>query len=189
MTTLLLIRHGETDWNIEGRYQGQADPPLNEKGVAQAHTLVEEMAEIPIDVFYSSPLRRALETAEILADSLNVPLHRELRLMEIHQGDWQTRLRSEIENLYPDLFLHWESKPWEVTPPGGETLTHVQERVYAAVDDITSRHKDSSIGLVTHRVPIALLKIRYQGLDPDVVRTIKLKNVFWEVIPLDQNAV
>ncbi|MFB0516349.1 MAG: histidine phosphatase family protein, partial [Candidatus Neomarinimicrobiota bacterium] len=133
MTSLLLIRHGETDWNIEGRYQGQADPPLNAKGVAQAHVIAEELSGARVAVLYSSPLRRARQTAEILARSFALPLYIEPRLMEIHQGDWQTRLRSEITALYPDLFHRWETEPWQVNPPGGEPLTQVQERVYAAV--------------------------------------------------------
>lgn len=68
MTRLILIRHGETDWNVEGRYQGQADPPLNERGRAQAHELADELRSIELDVLYTSPLRRCVQTAQILAD-------------------------------------------------------------------------------------------------------------------------
>ena len=70
MTCLILIRHGETDWNVDGRYQGQADPPLNDKGLAQAQLLAQELRGVKIDVLYTSPLSRALQTAQILADSL-----------------------------------------------------------------------------------------------------------------------
>lgn len=104
--------------------------------------------------------------------------------MEIHQGDWQTRLRSEIETRYPDLFRRWETEPWEVTPPGGEHLKQVQARVYAALDDLLSQYKGQYIGLVPHRIPIALIKVRLQGLDPDVVRTLQLPNTWWEDIEL-----
>lgn len=186
MTTVILIRHGETDWNIEGRYQGQADPPLNSKGVRQAHFLAREISQTSIDLFYSSPLKRAYETAKILAESLNVPLYRDARLMEIHQGEWQTKLRSEISALYPDLFRLWETKPWDMTPPGGESLTQVQKRVYSAVDDIVVNHQGECIGLVTHQIPIILLKIRYEGLDLDEVRTLHLSNVFWESFQLEK---
>jgi len=185
VTTFILIRHGETDWNIEGRYQGQADPPLNSKGVSQAFQLAEEISKTDINLIYSSPLKRARETAKIVAESLRLPLYTDSRLMEIHQGDWQTRLRSEIEALYPDLFRKWETRPWEVTPPGGETLIKVQERVYKAVEDIATDHRDLCIGLVSHRIPIILLKIRYQNLDPDSVRVLFLSNVFWERIHVE----
>jgi broad specificity phosphatase PhoE len=183
MTSIILIRHGETEWNIEGRYQGQADPPLNSQGVHQAEELVQELQNSGIKVLYTSPLLRTRQTADILANNLMVPVIDEPRLMEIHQGDWQTRLRSEIEQLYPELFSNWETNPWEVTPPGGEHLSEVQDRVYGAVDDILSSSSNDRIGLVTHRIPIALIKVRYQKLDPDIVRSIHLPNAYWEEIP------
>lgn len=185
-TRIVLIRHGETDWNVEGRYQGQADPPLNARGREQAHKLARELAKTGIDVIYSSPLRRAWETAEIVARVLGVPLHPEPRLMEIHQGEWQGRLRSEIAARYPELFRRWLTEPWEVTPPGGEHLRDVQRRVYAAVDEILARHRGQTIALVTHRIPIALLKVRYQGLNRDAVRTLALPNTYWEEITIEE---
>jgi broad specificity phosphatase PhoE len=181
-TTLLLIRHGETSWNIEGRYQGQADPPLNDKGLLQAQELVEKLASIAIDILYTSPLRRAMQTAQIIAHQRQIPCITEPRLMEIHQGDWQTRLRSEIESLYPEIFRQWEQQPWQVTPPGGESLSQVKKRVYAALDEIITDHAGQHIGLVTHRIPIALIKMRYQELAPDIVRTLHLPNAFYEQI-------
>jgi broad specificity phosphatase PhoE len=180
MTRLVLIRHGETDWNVEGRYQGQADPPLNDKGWAQARQLAQELQGVGIDVLYTSPLRRARQTAEILAEEQEIPLHVEPRLVEIHQGDWQTRLRAEIENLYPHLFHRWQTEPWEVTPPQGEHLSQVQKRVGAAVEEILARHPGEKVGLVAHRIPIALIKVRYQAMSPDIVRTLHLPNVYWE---------
>ena len=184
MTRLILCRHSETDWNVEGRYQGQADPPLNAHGLAQARDLAAELQHAGLEVVYCSPLRRALQTAEIVAEGLGLPLFIEPRLMEIHQGDWQTRLRSEINAHYPDLFRCWQTDPWAVTPPGGESIIRVQQRVYAALDDLLGQHRGRCIGLVTHRIPIALIKLRYQDLAPDVVRTIDLPNTYWEEILL-----
>jgi broad specificity phosphatase PhoE len=188
MSTIVLIRHGETDWNILGRYQGQADPPLNTNGIKQAQQLAKELLQSSIDMIYTSPLLRTKRTAEIISNKLNIQLFNEPRLMEIHQGDWQTRLRSEIEDLYPELFAAWESTPWEVSPPGGENLRQVQLRVNDAVDDIVRRESGKKIGLVTHRIPIALIKVRYQGLDPDIVRTIHLPNAYWEEINVVPNS-
>jgi broad specificity phosphatase PhoE len=184
-TRLILIRHGETEWNVIGRYQGQADPPLNARGMDQAYQLVDAIRGAGLDVLVSSPLQRTKQTAQVLAEALNVPLHLEPRLMEIHQGDWQERLRAEIVELYPDLFRRWETEPWQVTPPGGESLQQVQARVYAAVDDLLTQHQGCSIGLVIHRIPIALIKMRYQGLAPDSVRTLDLPNTYWEEMPID----
>ena len=182
MTDIIIIRHGETTWNVEGRYQGQADPPLNNRGLDQAHEVAELLEDYNLELIYSSPLIRASKTAQVIADQLHIPLHTDARLSEINQGDWQTRLRAEIESLYPDLFQRWETEPWAVTPPGGEGLTAVQSRVYAAIDDIVDHHPGSRVGLVTHRIPIALIKIRYQDLDPDVIRTLHLPNIYTEEI-------
>jgi broad specificity phosphatase PhoE len=185
MTELLLIRHGETEWNVIGRYQGQADPPLNETGLEQAHQLADKLADSGLQVLYSSPLRRAAQTAEILSWRLQVPVHYDQRLVEIHQGDWQERLRADIQDRYPELFSRWETEPWSVTPPGGEHLTAVQKRVYAAVADIIKTHNRERVGLVSHRIPIALVKLKYQGLDPDIVRTLHLPNTYYELLRIN----
>jgi phosphoserine phosphatase len=184
MTGLVLIRHGETDWNVEGRYQGQADPPLNARGLAQAYQLAEQLKNHPLDLLYTSPLIRSAQTAEIAAQLLGIPLYREARFMEIHQGDWQTRLRAEIDELYPDLFRRWESEPWQVSPPNGETLYQVQARVLAAVEEIKHNHPNDLVGIVTHRIPIALIKVQYQGLDRDIVRSMHLPNIYFEQIDI-----
>jgi phosphoserine phosphatase len=182
MSRLILIRHGETEWNVEGRYQGQADPPLNSKGRRQARSLASKLSGAGLQRLISSPLKRAAETAQILAEILELPVFMDDRLMEIHQGDWQTLLRTEIEGQYPELFRRWESEPWQVTPPNGENLSEVQVRVDAFLDEILQRYPDSCIGIVTHRIPIALIKMRYQGLDANIVRTLRLPNTFFEEI-------
>ena len=182
MTRLVLIRHGETDWNVEGRYQGQADPPLNARGLEQARRLAEKLEGQGLNLLYSSPLKRAAQTAEVVAAGLDVPMYLEPRLREIHQGDWQTRLRAEIASLYPETFKRWETEPWEVHPPGGEHLSQVQARVDAALDEIIARHPQQTIGIVAHRVPIALIKMRFQDLDPDIIRTLDLPNTYFEPI-------
>jgi len=184
MSSIVLIRHGETDWNVEGRYQGQADPPLNSQGILQARQLALELHNSSIEILYTSPLQRAKQTAQFLSDRLGISQVDDPRLMEIHQGDWQTRLRTDIERLYPELFKSWEADPWGVTPPGGENLSQVQSRVNDALDDIQQLDTYHKIGIVTHRIPIALIKVRYQAMDPDNVRTIHLPNTYWEEISI-----
>ncbi|HEY57573.1 MAG TPA: histidine phosphatase family protein [Anaerolineae bacterium] len=183
-TRLVLVRHGQTAWNVEGRYQGQADPPLNAQGKAQAEALADRLAAAetqPVGV-YASPLRRAWRTAEAIARRWRLPLRPEPRLMEIHLGSWQGVLAVEIARRWPERFARWEREPWEVRPPGGETLAEVQQRVNAALDDILRRHAEETVVLVAHRLPLAFAKIRFQGLDPLAVRRIPIPNAGYEVI-------
>lgn len=188
MVRLILIRHGETEWNTIGRYQGQADPPLNSRGLAQAHEVADQLKDVGLQYLFSSPLQRAYQTAQIIAKALGIPLRTESRLMEIHQGQWQERLRSEIERLYPEMFHRWQSEPWTVTPPGGESLFEVQDRVYAALDEIIAHHQNHCVGLITHRIPIALIRLRYQSFDPSVIRRLAMEipNTYWEEIVVDR---
>lgn len=183
-TRLLLIRHGETAWNVEGRYQGQADPPLNRRGQAQVEALAARLAEAgvrPVGI-YASPLRRAWQTAEAVARRLDVPLWGEPRLMEIHLGSWQGILAVEIARRWPETFARWEGEPWAVRPPGGETLAEVQQRVEAALNEILRRHPGETVALVAHRLPLAFTKVRFQGLHPAGVRRIPIPNADYEVL-------
>jgi phosphoserine phosphatase len=184
MTRLIVIRHGETNWNVEGRYQGQADPRLNQRGLKQACALVDDLRGVGLNVLYSSPLQRASQTALTLALELGVDLRHDRRLMEINQGEWEGRRRSRLEQLYPGLLKKWEADPWSVSPPGGETVSQVQARIHAALDDILAMYAGRCIGLVTHRVPIVLVKMRYQGLGPEALGTLDLPNAYWEVIDI-----
>jgi broad specificity phosphatase PhoE len=139
MTTLLVARHGETDWNREGRWQGWADPPLNDTGRAQARRLAEELRETAFDAVYSSDLRRAFETAEILAAPHGAPVVADAGLREIDVGSWSGLTRSEIEARFPDG-----------KRPDGETHEQHGTRVRAAVVRIAREHLGERILLVTH---------------------------------------
>src|SRR4029079_8992231 len=129
MTTLLVARHGETDWNRAGRWQGWADPPLNDTGRAQARRLAEELRETAVDAVYSSDLRRAFETAEILAAPHAVPVVADAGLREIDIGSWSGLTRAEIDARFPDG-----------KRPDGETHEQHGARVRAAVIRIAREH-------------------------------------------------
>jgi probable phosphoglycerate mutase len=139
MTTLLLARHGETDWNREGRWQGWADPPLNATGRAQAQALAEQLRDTPFDAVYSSDLRRAHETAEIVAAPHDVPVVADPGLREIDVGSWSGLTRKEIEQRFPDG-----------TRPDGETRDEHAARVLGAVERIARENPGLRILVVTH---------------------------------------
>ncbi len=180
MTTLYVIRHGETPWNVEGRYQGHLDPPLTPNGEAQAQATAEKLAPLEFEVIYSSDLARAHLTAQALADKIKLPIHRDPRLREINQGEWQGVVIGDIRAGWPEELQGWERDPWNHHPPGGETLQQLQTRLFAAIDDIVAKHS-GKVALFTHKLPIALLKIRYHDCPPADIWSLLPKNAAWEV--------
>ena len=139
MTTILLARHGETDWNREGRWQGWADPPLNDTGREQARRLAGELRPMRFDAVYSSDLRRAHETAEILAAPHGAPVVVDTGLREIDVGSWSGLTRAEIAEQFPDG-----------RRPDGETHEEHGARVREAVARIARAHLGGRILLVGH---------------------------------------
>ena len=139
MTTILLARHGETDWNREGRWQGWADPPLNETGREQARQLAEQLRATPFDAVYSSDLRRAHETAVIVAEPHGVPVAADPGLREIDVGSWSGLTRAEIDERFPGT-----------DRPDGETRDAHFARVLHAVERIARAHSGERILVVSH---------------------------------------
>ena len=160
-TTLLLIRHGQTDWNREGRYTGQSDIPINERGKEQARQVAAQLQEMPPDVIISSDLIRARTTAEIIAAPYNLPVHTDPRLREIDQGVWEGMTFSDIKAKYAAEFAARSADPLSVAPPGGETVGQVRERVLAAVTDITRRHAGKRVAIVAHGLALAIIKAHF----------------------------
>jgi 2,3-bisphosphoglycerate-dependent phosphoglycerate mutase len=136
---LILVRHGETDWNRDLRYQGHADPPLNDAGRAQAHELARELDGLELDAIYTSDLRRASETAEIIHAGRDIPLRREAGLREIDVGSWSGLTRTEIEERFPGVEIH-----------DGETPEAHRARVVGTVAAIAARHDGARILIVSH---------------------------------------
>ncbi|MEW6502694.1 MAG: histidine phosphatase family protein [Chloroflexota bacterium] len=161
-TELWLVRHGQTDWNVEGRYQGQADMPLNDIGIKQACDLAERLKGVHFSAIYSSDLKRAFTTAKILAGEKEVRVDQRLR--EIHQGEWEGQLFSVIRQRYANFFEIRRENPLESRPPGGESLKEVSERVSSCVNEIASRHPGERVLIVSHGLAIATLVATSRGL-------------------------
>jgi len=166
MTRLLLIRHGETTWNAEGRYQGQTDVPLNETGRRQAQALAQRLASEEIDAVYASDLRRALETAKIIAAPHSLPVQEDSRLRELCFGVWEGLSYAEIEEQAPDTLAAWRDAPLDNTPPGGETLTQFSERVQAFLDDVKGNHPEQTVLVAAHGGTLRAVLCSALGLSP-----------------------
>src|SRR5579864_752368 len=125
---ILLARHGETVFNVEGRWQGQSDSPLTERGRAQARELARALADEPITAVYTSDLGRAAQTAAEVARVHGLDVVMDVRLREIHVGEWTGKGRAEIEASWPDGLRQWATEPARYLMPGGESLQDAQAR-------------------------------------------------------------
>ncbi len=163
MATILLVRHGETDWNLERRWQGHADRPLNETGRRQARELAELLGRDPPEAIYSSDLVRARVTAEIVGARLRLPVSTDLRLREVDVGEWSGLTMAEIGLRYPDAVRRWleGGTGWM----NGETYEQMGERVIAALHEIAGHHA-GRILVVTHGGSMRAVWIASGG-DPD----------------------
>jgi len=152
-TTIVLVRHGETDWNRGRRFQGHADIPLNAAGLAQVRDLAEQLVGETFSAAYTSPLRRASESAELLAARLDVELRRCDALKEVDVGSWSGLTVPEVENRFPDGYarwVDWRCAGWE----DGETYEDLGRRVLDGLRKIAQRHAGTQILAVTHGGPI-----------------------------------
>ncbi len=182
MTQLILIRHGQTQWNLEGRWQGQADPSLNEFGRAQAQRTALELRTAGLNYLYSSDLRRAMETAQIIGTQLGITVLSDARLREINIGRWQGMLSTDIEAQYPEEFARWHKSPLTTRPPDGEDLQALAGRVLEAISEIERRHPGQRIGIVAHELPIAVALAHARNMELAQLRTLIPKTGAWQEV-------
>jgi broad specificity phosphatase PhoE len=164
MTELILARHGETDWNRENRFQGRADPPLNALGRRQSAELADALVGEAIARVYTSPLRRASETAGIVADRLGLDVEALEPLQEIDVGAWSGLTREEVAATFPAEYARW----LERAPHGfenGETYEQLAARVVPAIRDLAVRHPSETVLVVTHGGPSRVLQAHAAGID------------------------
>jgi broad specificity phosphatase PhoE len=163
VTTLLLVRHGETDWNRDGRWQGRSDTRLNDLGREQARALADTL-DGTIDVVYSSDLARARETAEILSSKLGLEIQLDERLRERGFGSWEGLTSPEIEERDADAHRLWRAGEG----PGAhdaEPFDSFAQRITAFLDDVLERHPDDEVLVVAHGGSIRVIHALATGLD------------------------
>lgn len=179
---LILIRHGQSEWNAIGRWQGQADPPLDETGRQQARHTARQLRSQHLDALVSSDLLRARETAQIIAEATGLAVVLEPRLREVHLGDWQGLLSDDIRARWPEQMRLWLESPLETRPPNGESIRELADRVLAAADDIAARYPDQCVGVVAHELPIAILVTQASGIPLERLRAHMPPNAAWQEI-------
>jgi len=164
MTELILVRHGETEWNVGEVFRGRIDIELNETGLRQAELLAEYLSGVKIDAVYSSPLKRALKTAEIIARYHKLEVEIAPGLIDFDFGKWQGLPHQEVKRRYKQLYAQWVNSPHLVKMPDGESLSEVRERALTVVDEVVAKH-EGAVVLVSHRVVNKVLICALLGLD------------------------
>jgi broad specificity phosphatase PhoE len=164
VTTIVLARHGETDWNREKRWQGFADIPLNGRGREQAQALAEKLEAFPFRAVYASDLRRARETALVVAQRIGLAVTPMRELREIDVGSWTGLAHDEVERRFQDGYRRLKTRTgrgWE----GGETYADMGRRVLDAIRSIAREHRGDAVLVVTHSGPIRTVRAHALGLD------------------------
>lgn len=169
---IILARHGETQWNAGEIFRGRADVELNETGKTQARLAGEYLSGDGIAAVYSSPLKRALETARAIAVYHRVEVVTDDRLNDLDFGEWEGLTVPDVKARYGDLFAVWERRPESVRLPGGETLDDVRQRALDVVHEVAHSHSGTVV-IVTHRVVFKVLVCVLLGLD---------NSHFWDVL-------
>lgn len=164
MKKLILVRHGETMWNKEGRTQGRRDSSLTEEGLKQAFLLGQWLKREEIDIMYSSPLNRARSTAEIIGNIIGKEPHFNDGLAELGFGAWEGLTVKEIEGSYPEDLKIWHTEPHNANIPDGETLAIGQERVNSSINSIINDNEGKNILLVSHGAIIKLFILSFLGM-------------------------
>lgn len=164
VTSLLLVRHGQSEWNAEGRWQGQADPPLSALGEAQALAAAERLDGI--DAVWASDLVRAARTAELIAAELEVDVVLDERWRERHAGEWQGHTRDEIEGAWPGYLADGRR------PPGWESDAEVVERAVDACRAIAATHPAAGVVVVTHGGVVRTLERHFGATDDELLANL-----------------
>lgn len=184
-TTVLLVRHGQTESNITGYFMGWSDEDISELGYAQASSLSSRLATSPIASIYSSPLRRTLNTARVLAEPHELEPEVLDELIEIGLGDWQGLHREEIIQKWPDIWKQSRIDPSDVALPNGESFQQVTERAVRAFNQIVADNTDQQVLAVTHDVVIRVLVAHILDTSNSIYRRMEINNASLSIIRVE----
>ncbi|MFH1044598.1 MAG: histidine phosphatase family protein [Pseudomonadota bacterium] len=175
-TYLLAIRHGETEWNGQGRFQGHLNSALNEAGLAQTEALGERLAREPIDLLFSSDLGRALQTASAIAQHIGREIVVEPRLRERRLGIFEGLTPAEVQTRYPDEYARFRSYDPDYVIPQGESARQLFERSVACFTELALRHAGLTLATVTHGGVLAMLYRHAKAMPLQAPRDFPLPN-------------
>jgi probable phosphoglycerate mutase len=180
---LIIVRHGESEWNRIGRYQGQADAPLSALGASQAEALGGRLQRERFDAIFTSPLQRAANTARAIARyHPDVVFREEPALMEIHHGDWQGMFSNEVVTRYGDGLREWRQHPTRSQFPNGESFSNILKRVLNFKERLLTEYSNRTVLVSTHDVVVKILVSDALGMNMDRINRIWVTNASISVI-------
>lgn len=182
MTEIWLVRHGQTDWNLEGRLQGQLDVPLNEAGLEQANQLAATLAGKKFSALFSSDLMRARQTAEIISMVVGLPIHFDRRLREISQGQFEGMLFSEVVEKFESALEDRARNPVNSRLPGGESVAELATRFRNCMDEIACSNFRAPVLVVAHGLAIATIVCQARKYPLETVYSHIQENATAEII-------
>lgn len=164
-TTLYIIRHAQASGNLDKVFQGRFDGKITTLGYQQLEALADKCKEFSFDIIYSSPLSRALETAQYANKYYNFDIVLDEGLLEINGGDWEGKKWASFDQTDPDMYDKWKNSPWDYQAPNGESMIQVYSRLAGTVDRIVSENKGKTICVVSHGCAIRNLITYLMGLE------------------------
>jgi broad specificity phosphatase PhoE len=181
-TKFILFRHGQTEWNVGERFRGHADLALNETGLNQARLIAARLgsekplaphASAGVAAIYSSPLRRAMQTAQPLADALRIPVQPHEGLSDIDFGALEGMTVEDARQAFPEVIETWLTRPGHVKFPKGDSFKKMRTRIEAMLDEVSAKHDGQTIALVSHKVVCGALLCVVLGLEADALWRIQ----------------
>jgi broad specificity phosphatase PhoE len=173
---IVLVRHGATDWNLQGRCQGSSDRALCEAGERQAREIAASLSSEKLSAIYSSGLMRARHTAQLISQPHGLPVQIENDVRELDHGQLEGLTFEEIKDQYPEFIRRWRTEPAELQIPGGERLIDVQQRAWTGLNRIAGQHSESDVVVVvSHNFPILGIICQITGTPMNSYRTFRLE--------------
>lgn len=173
---LVLVRHAQTDWDRERRFQGRRDTPLSEAGRGQVEAVARLLANERLAAVWTSPLGRARETAAAIATPQGLPVRFEDAFTEMRFGQWEGLTADEVSIRFPALYRAWLETPHLVSLPGAETLAEVRERTLGGLEDLREAHDGQTVCLVTHGITSRILILAALGLGLDRIWSLQISS-------------
>lgn len=186
-TRFYLIRHGETQWNREGRYQGATDIELSEEGKAQAELLAKRFQYMPLDAIYVSPLKRAMRTAEAVGKATGITPIVDEHFKEINFGEWEGYSIPELTEKYGESYTKFFENPFQNPFPGEGSFDKVRERSVAGFEALLEKHQGENVAIVSHGGLLRVMLVGIMGMDINFYRKTWMTNTSITTVEVMEN--